>query len=199
LAIPPVEVTGVDPYNIPKSMTREQLEYWILFGIAVANKPAAITETKMKAFLEEANQKLRFSPHMPPFTVVRLLRDNNLLADYVKKHRFGQYGRITGAFGAVVDLDLDRITVEALEAIKGIGPKTARMIMLYYDPTANCVPLDTHVLKYLKSKGYDAPKATPSAGKKYRELEQAFVNEALKAGKTVRELDTEVWLFYAKK
>ena len=190
MAIP--TVSAVNPYDIPKSMTREQLEYWILFGICVANKPAKITEQKIQKFLALAGGET-------PFKSVRRLMAAGELSSAVKDARFGQYGRITEAFRQAVDLDLDKISVEALESVKGIGPKTARMIMLYYDPKADCVPLDTHVLKFLNKRGYARiPKSTPPAGPKYRELEQLFQHEALKAGKTVRELDTEVWLSYAK-
>lgn len=189
MAIPPV-----DSFNIPKKMSPHQLEWWILFGICVANKPAAITETKLKSFFNIWARHVNDSP----FSVVRFLIHKGVLEHAIKMAKFGQYGRITEAFKQVVNIDLYALSVESLEAVHGIGPKTARMIILYSDPTAECVPLDTHVLKFLRKKGYDAPKNTPSAGKKYNQLEAAFVAEAKKAGKTVRELDTEVWLSYAK-
>jgi thermostable 8-oxoguanine DNA glycosylase len=61
------------------------------------------------------------------------------------------------------------------------------------------VPLDTHILKFLRTLGLDAPKATPGSRKQYLALEAAFVFEAKCRGKTTRELDTEVWKFYANK
>jgi thermostable 8-oxoguanine DNA glycosylase len=184
---------NVDPFDIPKKMGREQLEYWIIFGICVANKSAKQTEIKVKAMLDGLH---RFAS---PFAKIRIELEGGNLMQHIKFYKLGQYKRIYRAFKEVIELNLDTLSVESLESVHGIGPKTARMIMLYYDPLADCVPLDTHVLKFLKKQGYDAPKNTPSAGKKYNELELAFQTEAKKAGKTVRELDTEVWLFYAKK
>ena len=110
----------------------------------------------------------------------------------------GQYTRINKAFRAAVNLDLDNLTIESLESVPGLGPKTARMVILYYEPNAECIPLDTHILKWLRANGYDAPKSTPQAGKKYRELELAFLAEGKKRGLTPAEWDTQVWKSYAK-
>jgi thermostable 8-oxoguanine DNA glycosylase len=85
-----------------------------------------------------------------------------------------------------------------LLTIPGIGPKTARMILLYAFPHhANLwVPLDTHILHWLRDQGYKAPKGTPS-GRLYLELEECFRKEAVSRGKTTRELDTEIWMKYS--
>lgn len=186
---------GVDPFAIPKRMTIPELEWWILFGICVAGKGADQTQKKVNALLQGLEFKYN---RRSPFELVRVAENNGSLLDMLKKYKMGQYKRIKRAFVGVIRLDLTRVSIEALESVMGIGPKTARMIMLYYDPQAECVPLDTHILKYLRANGYDAPKSTPSAGKKYLALEQAFQELARKQGKTVRELDTEVWLYYAK-
>lgn len=186
-------IPTVNPFEIPALMTREQLEYWILFGVCVANKSAKQTEIKVKALLEDLG-----TIYMTPFEKVAIAIKQRRLMALLIKHKLGQYKRINRAFREAIKLDLGNLSVHQLESVHGIGPKTARMICLYYFPNAQVVPLDTHVLKFLRAKGYDAPKNTPSAGKKYNKLEQAFVNEAIKAGKTVRELDTEVWLSYAK-
>lgn len=186
---------GVDPTQIPKSMSREQLEWWILFGICVAGKGAKQTEAKINALLQDigSNFKHKFSP----FELIEWVRP--CLMSYLKKHRLGQYKRIWKAFREVIKLDLASISVEQLEAVHGIGPKTARMIILYYCPTAECVPLDTHVLKHLRVRGVpNVPKSTPSAGKNYERLEKEFVKMAKNQGFTVREYDTQVWQFYAK-
>lgn len=172
-------------------MSREQLEWWILFGVCVANKPAKITEAKLKEFLD-----FRFA-RKSPFNQVRDMIALNQLSIQLRRVRFGQYARIEKAFRAAIDLDLENLTVESLEAVPGIGPKTARMIVLYSVPKADCVPLDTHVLKFLRSLGYDAPKSTPPKGKKYAALEQAFKLEAAAHCVSVRQLDTEVWKAYS--
>ena len=57
--------------------------------------------------------------------------------------------------------------------------------------------LDTHILKFLTAKGFDAPKSTPASKKKYVELEQAFIEIAEKEGKTPATLDLEIWNTYS--
>jgi hypothetical protein len=182
---------SVDPNNIPSTMSRKELEWFILFGICVANKPANITRKKMDDFLE------LISGDWSPFDKVRVAINAGLLGKNLRKVRFGQYNRINRAFRQVIELNLDNLSVETLESVKGIGPKTARFIILYYKPKSEVVPLDTHVLRWLREHGYNAPKSTPPAGKKYQELEQAFVKEAKKRRLSVKELDTIVWQTYA--
>lgn len=186
----------VDPYNIPKKMSKRQLEYWILFGICVAGKGAKATERKLKALLADIPLSWR---KPSPFDIINKWQALDILEKQLKKHRLGQYNRITRAFGSVIDLDLNRISIDALMSISGIGPKTARMIMMYYDPSVKAACLDTHILKYLKALGIsNVPKSTPS-GKNYLRLEQEFLKLAEKQGKIPQELDTEIWLKYAKK
>lgn len=199
----------VDSYNIPKRMTKVQLEWWILFGICVAGKSAKGTEKKLRAFLDdmpyprisgssvtEAAME-KFQTTATPFERIRYLISQGKLLSQMRKHKLGKYKLYRKAFPAAVQIDLDNVTVESLEKVPGIGPKTARMTILYYEPDASVVPLDTHVLKFLRTLGYAAPKSTPQSGRRYLELEQAFIAEAKKRGKTVRELDTEVWQSYA--
>ncbi len=188
----------VDSYNIPKRMTKVQLEWWILFGICVAGKSAKGTEKKLRAFLDDIRDTMPGYEGVSPFEIIKHAIYYRNLNYYLRKHKLGKYKLYRKAFPAAVSIDLDNVTVESLEKVPGIGPKTARMTILYYEPEANCVPLDTHVLKWLKLQGYAAPKSTPQSGRRYLELEQAFIAEAKKRGKTVRELDTEVWQSYAK-
>jgi hypothetical protein len=133
-----------------------------------------------------------------PFCRVRFFITYKQLGWRLRRFKMGQYTRINKAFRAAVKLDLDNLTIESLESVPGLGPKTARMIILYYEPNAECIPLDTHILKWLRANGYAAPKSTPPAGKKYRELELAFLAEGKKRGLTPAEWDTQVWKSYAK-
>lgn len=191
-------MTAVDPTAIPKSMTRDQLEWWILFGICVAGKGAKQTEAKLNALLHHIRY---FAPvcYASPFQRIRYTVSQDSLRWFLQHQKMGQYTRIEKAFREVVKIDLDKISVELLETVPGIGPKTARMIVLYYDPQADCVPLDTHILKWLRAQGVPGvPKSTPAAGNSYRALEGIFQLEAKLRGKTVRELDTEVWKSYAR-
>jgi len=206
----------VDALNLPKQpkrMSKTDLEWWILFGIAVAGKGAKQTQEKMRVFLSDIpNPRIsgsttsdtvmaEFRKTATPFERVRYLISEGKLLSQMRKHKLGKYKLFNKAFRSAIKLDLDTITVEALEQIPGIGPKTARMVAMYGfpDTCGDVAVLDTHILKWLRLKGYNAPKSTPQAGKKYLTLEQAFIAEAKKEGKTPAELDTEIWQAYAIK
>jgi hypothetical protein len=189
---------AVDPTNLPQRMSRPQLEWWILFGICVAGKSAKGTEKKVQAFMEFPYTNMGSNKPMSPFERVRFMIRHKKLAVALKHVRMGKYALFNKAFRAAVNIDLDNISVESLEKIPGIGPKTARMTAMYGfpDTAGEVAVLDTHILKWLRLKGYDAPKSTPQAGRRYLQLEQAFIAEAKKQGKTARELDTEIWQSY---
>lgn len=182
-----------DPKNLPKRMTRNQLEAWILFGICVANKPADATWRKLNKFLGSVGIENR-----NPFHIVNFMIATGQLGRKLREVRFGQYTRINRAFREAVRLNLDNISVETLEAVHGIGAKTARMIILYYRPATRVAVIDTHILKWLRTLGHDVPKSSPS-GKMYAKLEQIFLRECDKRGKTAAELDTIIWQSYAIK
>lgn len=187
----------VDPFAMPKLMTKDQLEYWILFSICVAGKSAAQTEKKVNDLLAEMNT---FSARNSPFQRVNTALGRGKLGRLLRCFKMGKYKLLNKAFRAAAQLDVTQLSIPILEAVPGIGPKSARMILLYSDPNANCVPLDTHILKWLALQGIaKVPKSTPAAGKNYERLEKAFQELAEQMGKTVRELDTEVWNFYAKR
>lgn len=180
-------------------MTKPQLEWWILFGICVAGKGAKQTEAKLNAFLDisPASEWTGECKHSP-FARVRFFMRHKQLGWRLRHFKMGQYKRINKAFRAAVNLDLDNISIESLERVPGLGPKTARMTMLYYKPNQEIAVLDTHILKFLRELGYNAPKSTPS-GKRYRDLEQIFLAEAKRRGQTAKELDTEIWHYYASR
>jgi thermostable 8-oxoguanine DNA glycosylase len=190
---------AVDPTKIPEKMTRPQLEWWILFGIAVAGKTAKVTEQKMNDFLGHWNQDVT------PFCTVKFYIRQNQLNGQLRRVRLGKYTLLKKAYLAAVQLDLDTLekaepntALAMLMNIPGIGPKTARMILLYGFPhhADIWVPLDTHILHWLRDQGYDAPLGTPT-GEKYLYYEECFRKEARSRCKTTREFDTEIWMKYS--
>jgi thermostable 8-oxoguanine DNA glycosylase len=56
--------------------------------------------------------------------------------------------------------------------------------------------LDTHVLKWLRDLGYDAPKATPSK-KQYLAFEKVFVDIADILSMPIATLDLAIWNAYS--
>jgi thermostable 8-oxoguanine DNA glycosylase len=55
--------------------------------------------------------------------------------------------------------------------------------------------LDTHILRWMRDKGVNAPKSTPT-GKKYLTLEQQYLT-MVPAEKTPAEFDLEIWKKYS--
>lgn len=185
-----------DVFNIPPTLSGPMVEWFTLFGICVGGKGAGQTQVKLDQFLDR-NGTGTDEYLLTPFEIVNKLIYKNQLGPELTRAKFGQYVRVDKAFRAVVRLDVNHLELKELE--KAVGPKTARMVILYSDPKAECVPLDTHILKYLRVIGYvDAPHSTPPMGRTYKFLEEAFVIEAKRQGKTVRQLDTEVWKSFAK-
>jgi len=174
-------------------MTRPELQFWILFTIAVAGKGAKVTEQKMLAFLRDAGR-----PLMSPFRIIYLYITENSLLRKLKKHKLGKYTLLMKGFPAALDLDLDNLDVEKLMKIPGIGPKGARMILMYGFPDVkDYAVLDTHVLKWMRAHGYEVPDATPD-GKVYEKLERWVIAEARARGMSPRQFDTFVWQQYAR-
>lgn len=132
----------MDVQDMPKIVPMEEREWFVLFAIAVAGKTAKQTQAKLNEYLNQIT--------MTPFETVRWDVESNMLDHWLRFYKFGQYKRILTAWTEASKLDVKTdLTVVKLEAIPGIGPKTARFICLYTDPTFNGVPLDTHVLKFL--------------------------------------------------
>jgi hypothetical protein len=196
----------VDPYDLTKPWDKVRLQEWFIFGVCVPGKNAGQTAVKVEALLEDMRVQcddkvigypLKFE-HTAPFAAVETAVKRGKLGYYLRKHRLGQYTRINKALRGMIQIDPETVTLEELEAIHGVGAKTARMLLLYTRPDQEMIPLDTHILKWLRAHGYDAPKTTPPPGKKYRDLEQAFIREGRARGLSPKEWDTKVWQQYAK-
>jgi hypothetical protein len=195
----------VDPYDLTQPWDERRLQEWFIFGVCVAGKGARQTAAKVEALLHEMwalKMNIRNKPWEPheltPFALVQNSIDMGKLGILLRKHRLGQYKRINKAIRGMILIDPQTVTLTELEQIHGVGAKTARMLLLYTRPDQEMIPLDTHILKWLRANGYNAPKTTPPPGKKYHELEQAFIAEGKKRGLTPKEWDTQVWQQYAK-
>ena len=179
----------VDPTKITKfDRTEAELQELILFCICVAGKSALQQSAKLEAFL----QALPGSGGQLPFDKIKNSKDTYV--EYLKQVKMGQYTRIGKAIDQLVfcDLDLKTCSVERLETIKGIGPKTARFFILHTRKDQRLGVLDTHILSWMRELGYKTPKSTPPLPK-YRELEKIFLTEADKRKKDPCTLDLEIW------
>jgi thermostable 8-oxoguanine DNA glycosylase len=112
--------------------------------------------------------------------------------------RLGQYNRLYNFMKDSLELpDLKTVSLWRLMQVRGCGPKTARMFLMFTRPNQRYAALDTHVLKHLKANGHKVPKATPSSGRRYDELEQIFLKMADDAKMSVADYDLMIWKRYA--
>lgn len=187
----------IEPEKITNfNRTQAELEEFALFAILVAGKGAKVTARKLHSFL--------FACRMANMTPFEWIIHLNKISDYALEmctmtHKLGQYRRVIRAFTDIVKLKdkLSTVTVDELEQVYGIGRKTASFFVVHSQPNTRHAVLDTHILHWLRNKGHDAPKVTPS-GRKYAELEQVFLGYCDQEQKTPAELDLEIWKKYSQ-
>lgn len=139
-----------------------------------------------------------------PFTTLETMINRGTLDKKLKKARTGQYHRVGAALRGVaeaaqrIDPDPGTWSIQDLEGIPGVGPKTARWFYLVVHPGARVAAIDTHVLKFLRDQGVEAAdrKGTPPPGPVYIELEERFVHLADRLDIRPAELDRFVWAIY---
>jgi len=184
----------IDPFNITDyDMDRPRLEEFLLFWVCAAGKKATTVSKSLDNFLETTRGT-------SPFDKIKSVGLTNL-PNILKKHGIGCYTSKARSMWELAnsDMDLKSCTADDLENIHGIGMKTSRCFLIHSRKDVQNAGLDTHVLKFLKSKGHDVPKSTPGSKKKYKELEQLFLKYANESGKPVAEFDLDIWRSYAKR
>jgi thermostable 8-oxoguanine DNA glycosylase len=177
-----------DYVNITKfNRTKQELEELALFSILAYNnssKAAAITL-----------DKLGWSSFASTRGVAR-----DVLADMLRNAGSRFFNQKAAAIHEVSnsDIDLANVSLPDLMKVRGFGPKTARLFILHSRPQAVCVPLDRHILSFLRDNGVDAPFSTPGDGRRYRELEKAFIGFAQQSELSLAEFDLKVWRQYSR-
>jgi len=164
----------------------KELQLKLLYSIIVAGKSAK--------FAENVIEKLFSYSEMEPFLILKDWDRYNILEIKLRAARTGNYNKTAQCIRELItsNINLSTCTPEDLENIHGIGPKTARFFLLWTRPDSNYAALDVHILRWLRSLGYKAPKQTPS-GKKYKKLENIFLKEAKKRNMTPAKLDYMIW------
>lgn len=193
------------PENITNyNRTQSELEEFLLFSIMVAGKNAKQTAKKLQEFLFVATEMGTMTPlewieHLIHLEVNGYSKSSPLV-NCMESHKLGQYNRLKSAFTGSLQYKnkLDSVSVEELEGISGIGPKTSRFFVLHSRPGIKHAVLDTHILAWLRDHGIKTPKSTPSK-KKYLELEKKFLTLAEQYGITPAELDLQIWKSYSSK
>jgi len=200
----------IDPDAITDfNLTNARLEKTLLFWICAAGHNGHTSANGLEKLLALVRKWIRskgIKPKRTPFAALRQKEslhkgkpgaNGKWLEAAMRICGIGCYKAKAKSFMALVysGLNLRTCSVEDLEAIPGIGPKTARCFLIHSRPNQQYAALDTHILKHLRAVGIDAPKSTPS-GKKYRELELKFLELAEAAGKSPADFDLEVWKKY---
>lgn len=186
----------IDPNDITNfNCNKFELQLVLLFWICAAGKKAS-TSARLLENLMLHGKKI-FNKH-EPFEIIRSFGDQ--LSGVLKSHGFGCFNNKAKSMLDLANknLDLHRCTVEELESVRGIGPKTARCFLMHSRPNCRFAGLDTHVLKYMREQGINVPKSTPT-GRKYLELEKKFLELADNSGKSLAEFDLEIWKSYSSK
>lgn len=177
------------------NLSEKELQEYILFWVCAAGKNGRTAAKCCAKFLD----LIGVNEICLPFMAIRNLSKENL-PNILKSCGIGCYNNKARTMWELAhsDLDLKVCTAKNLEKIYGIGMKTSRCFILHSRKDARYAGLDTHVLKFLREMGHDAPKSTPT-GKKYLELEVAFLNYADMVYKTPAEFDLDIWNQYSVK
>lgn len=186
----------IDNWAINYDRTDSQLEAWAVFCVCVAGKQADTTARLVDRLLYLTSTN---NGH----TVFERLRDADApgsegLAWLMKLVGFGCYNQKSKTILSLCQSDLNLRTCrpEDLEAISGIGPKTARLFILFSRRGIdNLAILDIWILRWLRQKGHDVPEHMPSAPNSYRRIEKLFLGEWHRSSdnETLAQFDLRLW------
>jgi len=183
----------IDPRDVTNfNRTNAELEEFIIFCCLVHGKTAAIQAQKLNNFLLKATD---IYGDLSPFRLVWWLTKEGRLLELLSEAGIGQYKKLVPCLERLSSsgLNLKTCTTSDLEAIHGIGPKTARYFLMHSRPNQKIATLDRHILSWLRERGYEkAPASTPSKAH-YSYWENIFLKEAEKLGKSPELLDLEIW------
>ena len=106
------------------------------------------------------------------------------ISEILKESGYIWYNQKAKCFKQDIDFDLENASFEDIKSIYGIGDKLASMWMAIVHKSNEHPILDTHVLQFLRTKGYNQ--------KDYKSLSDAFKKEADLLGLGVLELDQQI-------
>lgn len=190
-----IDPTSITNYNLDKYQLQEMVLFWSL----VAGKNARTTARLLEDMLQMLNRKYG-TGQVKPFEIIDKYDREfpGKLEDLMRDIGFGCQKAKARCIRELIakDLDLNTCSVDQLESIHNIGPKTARCFIMHTRKNARHAGLDTHCLKWLSSLGYKVPKVSPK-GKVYKELEDIFLGLADKLNMTPAVLDLAIWNAYS--
>jgi hypothetical protein len=168
-----------------------ELLQFAVFAVCVAGKNADQTAKKVNALWRDQSFRTTLSVQFERYPQTAASQELYIkwIRKHLMEHKIGQYDRISSAVMWLNQYSgsLHTMTWEGFMKIKGIGPKTAAFFILHSrETTTTGIPvIDTHVVKYMASKG-ETVKVT-SVAKKYLEyakrvafwLQQDFPNMSM--------------------
>jgi len=203
----------IDPLNFTNFYADDhQIQSMFLFAVAVAGKPSRITAEKINGLLDDikedqqGDQWTNYVRRMGPLEYLIYL-EPGAFDDMIKSRKLGKYSTWLKLWRFFNDQPryftipefLHSASIEDLERIPGVKYKTSRFFVLHSRSNANCVPLDTHILRFLRDRGVPCvPNVTPGSKQMYLGLEKIAV-EALKSlgYSTLAKADLETWKSYS--
>ena len=188
----------INPKKITNfNRTKADLELFAIFAVCVAGKKAQQTADKVNDHFRDTETPTK---RLTPFETIESLVKIKVFGAFLQMAKFGQYKRIYRALRDLAEsgIDLKTCSVEDLEAIHGIGPKTSRFIIMHSRPNQRLATLDTPILRWMRDQGIDTPKATPQSRKLYQKLEQKFLTLCDKCAILPSQLDLKIWKQYSK-
>lgn len=186
------ELYAINPLAITDfERDEEALQRFLIFGIIAAGKDSDWAATKVGDLLRRKPEGV--------LPLAYLAENETALHNTLVANRVGQYNRIKKAILDATRLDLRTATVDEIDSIFGVGPKTARLFILHSRADAEVAVLDTHILKWLKDLGVEnVPSSTPD-GKEYERLERLAIRfkKAKYPGLSLAQADLLIWARYS--
>jgi hypothetical protein len=191
----------VDPINFTKyDRTNVELEAVAIFSVLVAGKSALPTARALHKLIRHCN-RIRRTKYRSPYKAIGQLGVWDIGLE-MKLCGIGCYKLKSLAVHELIHngpADLRTCTVEELETVHGIGPKTARLFLLHTRPNQRFAALDVHILHYLSDLGHDVPRNTPGSPRRYAAIERICLQLADAAGVSPADWDLTIWNRYRER
>lgn len=192
-----------DPTRITDfEQSDNQLEMSLVFWVLVAGKTAHVVVRQMETLIQDFFSGVGVGGGTEA-SILNAIASYSLPSIQAKLQRAG-----IGCWKLKADalfelsrssLNLRTCSVQDLESIRGIGPKTARCFVLHSRRDARVAGLDTHILRYCAESGYRVPRTTPGSRASYARVEAIVLDLADQHNMTPAEFDLWVWNQYSRK
>jgi thermostable 8-oxoguanine DNA glycosylase len=179
----------LDPDNITRfDYSDDELQLNILFWIFAAGKNGHTAARCLNNFLSYWSKELGKTR---PFEIIQEIEN---LPIELKNFGVGCFNNKAKTIKNLIEkrFNLEKCSLGDLESVWGLGPKSVRCFLIHTRKNQKYAGLDRHVLRYLRNLGYDVPDHTPNRTQ-YSKIEKIFLEHAEKIGKTISELDLEIW------